>query len=104
MDLETIKRYDDSWWLEYLKQKTVFDTENIKAQKNWLIEQAEKAQNLEGINKRLEKKNEMILGWNTEHVLEIQELKAQNEHIKNEFRKLELMHWQALNKLKKLSE
>lgn len=44
MDLETIKRYDDSWWLSYLKQHTVFDTENIKAQKDWLIKQAETLQ------------------------------------------------------------
>ncbi|WP_422661632.1 hypothetical protein ACK8P5_26280 (plasmid) [Paenibacillus sp. EC2-1] len=40
-DLETIKRYDDSFWLRYLAENTVFDTDNIKAQKDWLIEQVE---------------------------------------------------------------
>lgn len=44
MDLQTIKRYDDSWWLSYLKQHTVFDTDHIKAQKDWLIKQAETLQ------------------------------------------------------------
>jgi hypothetical protein len=44
MDLETIKKYDDSVWLYILKQKTVFDTDLIKAQKDWLIEKIEKQQ------------------------------------------------------------
>lgn len=47
MDLETIKKYDDSVWLYILKQKTVFDTDLIKAQKDWLIEQAEKVERYE---------------------------------------------------------
>jgi hypothetical protein len=37
--LEEIKRYDDSYWLRYLAENTIFDTENIKAQKDWLINQ-----------------------------------------------------------------
>lgn len=41
MDLETIKRYDDSWWLRYLKDNTVFDADEIKAQKDWLINRVE---------------------------------------------------------------
>lgn len=41
MDLETIKRYDDSWWLRYLKDNTVFDADEIKAQKDWLISRVE---------------------------------------------------------------
>jgi CRISPR/Cas system CSM-associated protein Csm2 small subunit len=39
--LEEIKRYDDSYWLRYLAENTIFDTENIKAQKKWLIKQLE---------------------------------------------------------------
>jgi esterase/lipase superfamily enzyme len=49
VDLETIKRYDDSWWLEYLRRNTVFDADNIKAQKDWLVKQAEKAKQVEMI-------------------------------------------------------
>lgn len=41
MDLEEIKRYDDSVWLHILKETTVFDTVNIKAQKDWLIKSVE---------------------------------------------------------------
>lgn len=37
--LEEIKKYDDSYWLRYLAENTIFDTENIKAQKDWLINQ-----------------------------------------------------------------
>lgn len=37
--LEEIKSYDDSYWLRYLAENTIFDTENIKAQKDWLINQ-----------------------------------------------------------------
>lgn len=39
--LEEIKNYDDSYWLRYLAENTIFDTENIKAQKDWLINQLE---------------------------------------------------------------
>ncbi|MBR2246301.1 MAG: hypothetical protein IJ880_04635 [Bacilli bacterium] len=49
MDLEEIKRYDDSMWLHILKKRTVFDTENIKAQKDWLIKQAEKLKAIEDL-------------------------------------------------------
>lgn len=38
LDLEKVKRYDDSWWLHYLKENTVFDTEQIKAHKDYLME------------------------------------------------------------------
>ena len=55
MDLEEIKRYDDSFWLHILKRRTVFDTDNIKAQKEWLIEQAEKAERMEEIILRIKK-------------------------------------------------
>ena len=55
MDLEEIKSYDDSFWLNILKQRTVFDTDNIKAQKEWLIEQAEKAEQMEEIILRIKK-------------------------------------------------
>ncbi|MFS0783585.1 hypothetical protein [Bacillus sp. 1P06AnD] len=47
MDLNTIKKKDDSVWLYILKNKTVFDTELIKAEKDWLIKQAEKLENIE---------------------------------------------------------
>lgn len=47
LDLEKVKRYDDSWWLHYLKENTVFDAEGIKAHKDWLIEQAERVTELE---------------------------------------------------------
>ncbi|MBT2759993.1 hypothetical protein [Paenibacillus sp. ISL-20] len=40
-NLEEIKSYDDSYWLRYLAENTIFDTENIKAQKDWLIKQLE---------------------------------------------------------------
>ena len=40
-DLEKIKSYDDSWWLRYLEAYSVFDTEGIKAQKDWLIERVQ---------------------------------------------------------------
>lgn len=39
LTLEEIKSYDDSYWLRYLAENTIFDTENIKAQKDWLINQ-----------------------------------------------------------------
>jgi hypothetical protein len=39
--LEEIKSYNDSYWLRYLAENTIFDTENIKAQKEWLIKQLE---------------------------------------------------------------
>lgn len=42
--LEEIKKYDDYFWLRYLSEHTVFDTENIKAQKDWLIAEVEKLQ------------------------------------------------------------
>ena len=48
-DLEKIKSYDDSWWLKYLEENTVFAAEQIKAQKEWLIEQAEQVLELETI-------------------------------------------------------
>ena len=41
MNLETIKQFDDSWWLMHLRDKTVFDTDKIKAQKDWLIKSLE---------------------------------------------------------------
>jgi hypothetical protein len=40
-NIEEIKSYDDSYWLRYLAENTIFDTENIKAQKDWLIKQLE---------------------------------------------------------------
>jgi hypothetical protein len=40
-NLEEIKSYNDSYWLRYLAENTIFDTENIKAQKDWLIKQLE---------------------------------------------------------------
>lgn len=40
-DLEKVKSYDDSWWLKYLEAYSVFDTEGIKAQKDWLIERVQ---------------------------------------------------------------
>ncbi|MYX21971.1 hypothetical protein GTY77_18175 [Streptomyces sp. SID8380] len=39
--LEEIKSYDDSYWLRYLAENTIFDTENIRGQKEWLIKQLE---------------------------------------------------------------
>jgi hypothetical protein len=55
MNLEEIKRYDDSIWLRILKQRTVFDTDNIKAQKDWLIQRAEKAERYEKALKEIAK-------------------------------------------------
>lgn len=46
MDLETIKSYDNGLWLEYLRQKTIFDVDNIKSHLDWLIEQSEKLEKL----------------------------------------------------------
>jgi hypothetical protein len=34
---EEIKSYDDYWWLEYLREKSIFDVDNIKAHKDYLI-------------------------------------------------------------------
>ncbi|BBI32026.1 hypothetical protein [Cohnella abietis] len=51
--LAEIKSYDDSWWLRYLEEKTVFDAENIKSQKVWLIEELE---SLLEENKQLQQK------------------------------------------------
>lgn len=51
MDLKTIKSYDRSWWMKHLELTTVFDTSLIKEQFDWLIQQAEKVEQLE---KRLE--------------------------------------------------
>ena len=53
MDLKTIKEYDDSWWLEYLKRNTIFDTKNIKSQKDWLLARAEQAEIYEKALKRI---------------------------------------------------
>jgi hypothetical protein len=47
MDLKTIKSYDNSWWLKHLELTTVYDTELIKEQWDWLIEQAEKIKRYE---------------------------------------------------------
>ncbi|MGM7720632.1 hypothetical protein [Metabacillus sp. Hm71] len=44
MDLETIKSYDNGWWLEFLRRKTIFDVDNIKSHIDWLIERAEQAE------------------------------------------------------------
>ncbi|MNO55017.1 hypothetical protein D3C76_455000 [compost metagenome] len=41
LSLEEIKSYDDSYWLHYLKENTIFDTENIRTHKEWLINQVE---------------------------------------------------------------
>ena len=41
MDLETIKRYDDTFWLMYLKENTVFDADGIQEKKEWLIQSLE---------------------------------------------------------------
>ena len=41
MDLETIKRYDDTLWLMYLKENTVFDADGIQEKKEWLIQSLE---------------------------------------------------------------
>jgi hypothetical protein len=49
VDLQEIKRYDDSIWLYILKQRTVFDTGNIKAQKDWLIKALEVHQKAIGL-------------------------------------------------------
>jgi hypothetical protein len=58
MNLEEIKRYDDSIWLRILKQRTVFDTDNIKAQKDWLIQRAEQAERYEKALKEIEEAKE----------------------------------------------
>ncbi|WP_442636546.1 hypothetical protein [Rossellomorea marisflavi] len=50
MDLETIKRFDDSWWLSYLREKTVFDADTIKAHKEWLLEQAEQLERIKQLS------------------------------------------------------
>ncbi|WP_010500630.1 hypothetical protein [Paenibacillus elgii] len=42
--LEDIKSYDDSYWLRYLSENTIFDTENIRQQKAWLIKTVEQLQ------------------------------------------------------------
>jgi hypothetical protein len=36
-----LKTYDDYWWLQYLREKTIFDVDNIKAQKDYLIQSVE---------------------------------------------------------------
>ncbi|MGO4699487.1 hypothetical protein AB4Z50_35220 [Paenibacillus sp. 2TAB26] len=40
--LTEIKQYDDYFWLRYLQENTIFDTDNIKAQKDWLIASLER--------------------------------------------------------------
>lgn len=47
MNIETIKAYDNSWWLKHLELTTVYDTKSIKAHFDWLVEQAEKAERYE---------------------------------------------------------
>lgn len=44
MNLEDIKKYDDYFWLRYLSEHTIFDTDNIKAQKDWLIAEVDRLQ------------------------------------------------------------
>lgn len=41
MDLETIKKSNDSWWLSYLDKNTVSDADKIKSEKDWLIKALE---------------------------------------------------------------
>lgn len=41
MDLETVKSYDNSWWLKHLELTTVYDATRIKVQLDWLVKQAE---------------------------------------------------------------
>lgn len=45
MNLDEIKQYDDSWWQRYLRDRTIFDVDNIKAQKDWLMRTVEEQQN-----------------------------------------------------------
>lgn len=47
MNLETIKKQDNSWWLKHLEDTTVFDVKLIKEQFDWLILQAEKVERYE---------------------------------------------------------
>lgn len=58
MDLKTIKQYDDSWWLAFLRERSIFDVDNIKAQKEWLLEQAEKVERYEKVLKEIADCNE----------------------------------------------
>lgn len=44
LNLEEIKRFDDTMWLHVLKTKTVFDADQIKAHKDWLIDEVERLQ------------------------------------------------------------
>lgn len=41
MTLEEIKSFDNSFWLNFLKEKSMFDTVQIKAMIQYLIEKAE---------------------------------------------------------------
>lgn len=49
LDLKTIKNYDDSWYLEFIKRNTVLDTDTLKIHKEWLIARAEQAEKYEKI-------------------------------------------------------
>ncbi|GLC88686.1 hypothetical protein [Lysinibacillus piscis] len=42
--LAVIRRYDDSWWLSFLAERTIFDVPRIKAARDFLLEQAELAE------------------------------------------------------------
>lgn len=91
LDLETVKQYDDSWWLAYLKENTVFDTEQIKAHIDFLIEQAERVQELEKeierykeFSGRLQLRNDNLTEALQDRDEEIKRLRQALENIKFE--------------------
>jgi|SRR5579875_664969 len=52
LDLETVKSYDDNWWLSFLRERSIFDVDNIKRHKDWLIKTVEEQQKeIEQLNK-----------------------------------------------------
>jgi hypothetical protein len=95
MNLEEIKKYDDYFWLRYLKENTVFDTDNIKAQKDWLMQRLERyeeeleevkqknKQLQEGFNDQKEIANHFHMMSN-KYLSKKEEFKAKNEQLTQE--------------------
>ncbi|BBI32470.1 hypothetical protein [Cohnella abietis] len=88
--LAEIKSYDDSWWLRYLEEKTIFDADNIKAHKQWLIEEVDR---LLEENKRLSdllkmKETNFSDEEVSEHDFTMQQLHIESKRVREENKKL----------------
>ncbi|MGF7535010.1 hypothetical protein AAGG74_15175 [Bacillus mexicanus] len=55
MNLEDIRKTDDTEWLRYLEENTKFDTVKIKNQKDWLIKR------VDTLSKKLKSSRESVV-------------------------------------------